>query len=133
MIYEITDQYVIQTCASCKTMRKIPISDLQVGYGDGESVMPYGIRMPDCKCGATEFLFKTWDDVPEGLRSHFKAQHRMAVNALFDLLVSKGQIHEPCKDAISKDTRTTPLKAELGSEPFRVNLPQEEIAGGRQD
>lgn len=77
---------ISKICQRCKQVDIVKADDLVIG----DNELPDGIRLPSCsKCHAWETLIRTTDPTtPPSI-----SQHRAAVNALAEYLLSKGKVH----------------------------------------
>lgn len=90
MIKKITKTKIIQLCSECSKINVIDISDLLVGADTDKNV----IILPECSCGAQEFLNRTFNNLGE---------HARIVNSLHHFLHKKGKAHPKVKDKLDKE------------------------------
>ena len=107
-IDELTNDDVNQTCASCRSTRRIALGNLIAG-DEGptpESSVPNVVRLPPCaSCGAVEFLIRSPDEeAAHPSPGCFGHLHRMLVDQLHAELVQRKRVIGALKDkpAIAK-------------------------------
>ena len=81
--------FLVQQCACCRREQEIDATHLQVGVEDDPNV----VRLPNCKCGAVEFMNRYCGTGPaEAITDHLRL-----VNAVVQELIDKGQSTETCE------------------------------------
>jgi len=90
MIKKITKTKITQLCSECGKTNVISINSLLIGTDTDKNV----IILPQCSCGAQEFLNRTLDN---------SGEHARIVNSLHHFLHKKGKVHEKLKDKLDKE------------------------------
>jgi hypothetical protein len=93
-IHEVTEDAVVQRCASCKRDNRIAIASLRVGVEHGDHRDESLIPLPVCPgCGSVEVLRRSADNEGDhpapGTFGHL---HRMLVDHLHAELVQRDQV-----------------------------------------
>lgn len=107
-IVSVDKDSIVQVCTECKSTASVSRSDLVLGHVHDDASDPNLIALPPCKCGAREFLNRTFDHAPEHL-----AAHRKKVNALAIDLKARGQLHPQLADRIRAEKHTPAQVGEL--------------------
>jgi hypothetical protein len=81
-IYEVTQTEVVRMCACCSRVDRLQKSDLTVGAAQGTTVDPNVIVLPECQCGAIEFLVRSPENDEHTTPGSFGHLHRLLVDAL---------------------------------------------------
>lgn len=90
MIRKITKTKITLICSECDETDIIDIDNLIVGIEADKNI----IILPQCSCGAQEFLNRTWDN---------QGEHAIIVNSLHYFLHKKGKTHPKVKDKLDKE------------------------------
>lgn len=90
MVKKITKTKIIQVCSECDKTNIIDVDSLIVGIESDKNI----IVLPQCSCGAQEFLNRTFDNWGE---------HAIIVNSLHYFLHKKGKVHPKVKDKLDKE------------------------------
>lgn len=90
MIKKITKTKITQVCSGCNKVNVIDIDSLIVGMEMDKNI----VMLPECSCGAQEFLNRTFDNLGE---------HARIVNSLHHFLHKKGKVHKKVKGKLDKE------------------------------
>lgn len=90
MIRKITKTKITQVCSECGKTNVVDVDTLQSGIDRDENI----VILPQCSCGAQEFLNRTFDNWGE---------HARIVNSLHSFLHKKGKAHPKIKDKLDKE------------------------------
>lgn len=90
MIRKITKAKIIQVCSECGKTNVVDVESLQAGSERDENI----VVLPECLCGAQEFLNRTFDNLGE---------HARIVNSLHAFLYKKGKVHPKAKEKLDRE------------------------------
>lgn len=90
MIRKITKTKITQICSECNKANITDIETLSIGTDTDKNI----IILPECSCGAHEFLNRTFDNWGE---------HARIVNSLHAFLHKKGKVHEKVKEKLDRE------------------------------
>jgi len=107
-IVNVSESSIVQQCTECANTAEVSRASLVLGVVNDTASDPNLIALPPCKCGAQEFLNRTFDTAPDQL-----AAHRKKVNALAIDLRTRGQVHEGLKDRIHAERHAPTQVGEL--------------------
>lgn len=105
MIKKITKTKIIQLCTECGKTNIIDVDSLIVGTEMDENI----VVLPECSCGAQEFLNRTFDNWGE---------HARIVNSLHHFLHKKGKIHKEVKEKLDKEKEKDKPKNKVDMEKW---------------
>ena len=110
-IKQLKNDSITQKCAKCGADRDIKYSDIELGIeiDSGAGFKDTNvIALPPCyKCGAKEFLLRTWDKSNDRETST-RLLHRKAVNRLAMNLKNMGRINSACAEEIEAEKQQPP-------------------------
>lgn len=106
----VNEDEITKVCAVCDQEEVLAVASLTLGQNFGNAD-PDIICLPPCSnCGAKETLRRTWDTCDGKWVGGAHYQQRLAVNALAQLLKSKGQSHQDVKDIHDAEAEEPPDK-----------------------
>jgi hypothetical protein len=101
-------------CFACQKVQTVALDALLLG----NVLTPDCITFPLCPCGAMEGCRRTFDAAPADRRVGFPYEHRLAANALANLLKTAGRVAPEQQALVAAETATLPDTIE----PDKVDL-----------
>jgi len=90
LIKKITKTKITQICSECGKTNVVDVDSLIVGIENDKNI----VLLPECSCGAQEFLNRTFDSWGE---------HAIIVNSLHYYLHKKGKVDPKVKENLDKE------------------------------
>lgn len=120
-----TDGSFTKACCKCGARTTIAPADIELGLSmsdaHGTHTDPNIIVLPQCGCGAQEYLSMVFDEIPAHAVGSPFDQRRRAVNALGEKLKALGRKNADCAAAI--DARSAPTDLDPLTSALTPTLP----------
>lgn len=93
-IVELTSTEVVQRCAKCDAVHRVPLRALQAGVAREMQGNPNIVALPECStCHSSEFLLRSPTNAPvHPIAGSFSHLHQLLVDELHAELVNRKQL-----------------------------------------